>query len=201
MTTKNICIFGDSIAYGAWSRDGGWAERLRVALQRRTLDSGFQEYYFLYNESIPGDTTDDVLKRFASECEARKPHIVLFAIGINDASCRGDRHMPRVSPESFKKNIRTLLGAARGRAETIAAVGLTRVDEKLTMPFENTYFSNSRIAEYDAALQKICRESSIRHLDVSHLLSADDLEDGLHPNDVGHEKIFRTVETVLLPSE
>lgn len=201
MTTKNICVFGDSIAYGAWSRDRGWVDRFRVALQRRTVDSGFQEYYFLYNQSIPGNTTEDVLRRFAAECSARDPHIIVFAVGINDASSRGARDAPRVAPARFEENMRGLLGVPtlRRDAETVVVIGLTRVNEKFTTPFENTYFFNERIAAYDAAMKKICEALSAQYLDVSRLLQPEDLQDGLHPNDQGHEKIFRAAHDFLAP--
>ena len=201
MPTKNICIFGDSIAYGGWSRDGGWVDRLRGALQSRTLDSGFQEYYFLYNLSIPGNTSEDVRHRFSAECEAREPHIIVFAIGINDASSRGTWDTPRVPQEQFEENIVELLRAAKakGRTESVAVIGLTRVDETRTTPFEHTSFFNDRIAAYDATLKKICDEFSTSYLDVSRLLGPKDLEDGLHPNDAGHEKIFRAAYEFLQP--
>ena len=195
MTTKNICIFGDSIAYGAWSREGGWADRLQLALQRRTLDSGFQEYYFLYNASIPGDTSEDVARRFAVEQEARDPDVIVFAVGINDASSRGGRDGARVALGQFEKNMKALVEEAMtGRSrEYVVVIGLTRVDEEHTTPFENTYFFNERIASYDTALHRICRESGARYVDVSRILASEDLADGLHPNDNGHEKMFRHI--------
>ena len=201
MPTKNICIFGDSIAYGGWSRDGGWVDRLRGALQNRTLDSGFQEYYFLYNLSIPGNTSKDVRHRFSAEIEAREPHVIVFAVGINDASSRGTRDTPRIPQEQFEENIAELLRAAKakGRADAVAAIGLTRVDESRTTPFETTYFFNERIAAYDAALKKICKESGVGYLDVSRLLAPEDMEDGLHPDDAGHEKLFRAAYEFLQP--
>ena len=89
MNTRNICIFGDSISHGQWGRLNGWADRLKLTLQNETLDSGFQSYYFLYNLSIPGDTTEHIRQRFDAECAARAPHIIIFTAGINDASCSG----------------------------------------------------------------------------------------------------------------
>ena len=200
MTTKNICIFGDSIAYGAWSRTGGWVDRLRTELQQQTLDSKFQSYYFLYNLSIPGNTTEDLLKRFVAESNVRAPHIIIFAIGINDASCRDQKEKPRVDTATFINNVRSLFKEAKKQSKTVACIGLSRVDEHFTTPFENTYFVNKKIGEYDVVLKNTCAEEGILWLDISTLLGKEDLADGLHPNDQGHEKIFRAVYDFLKPT-
>ena len=82
MSTTNICIWGDSIAYGAWDSAGGWADRLRVYLHGREIDSRFEDYYWVYNLGIPGETSSDLAKRFEAELLPRTPHVALFAIGI-----------------------------------------------------------------------------------------------------------------------
>ena len=129
MATKNICIWGDSIAYGAWDEEGGWADRLRRFLHARTLASRFEEYYWVYNLGVPGETTDDLLKRFAPEHAAREPHIALFAVGINDSSHREKGGTPRVPIERFRENISELLNQAKKGAEAVVCIGLTTIDE------------------------------------------------------------------------
>ena len=65
-----ILIFGDSIIYGAWDREGGWAARLRKFLDEKTLTE--EDFYCLvYNLGISGDTTEDLLERFEFETEQR----------------------------------------------------------------------------------------------------------------------------------
>jgi len=197
ITTINICIFGDSIAYGAWDEHGGWVDRLRSYLHGLTLASHFQSYYFLYNLGIPGDTTADVIKRFSAECEAREPHVIIFAAGINDASCRGNRDTSRIAPEQFKENVRVLVESAKLRTDKanrwmnlVIWVGLTAVDETRTTPFEDTYFSNERITAYDQMIRTACTQSQILYINLSSALQPHDLQDGLHPNRAGHEKLF-----------
>jgi hypothetical protein len=68
---QKIFLFGDSIAYGAWDPEGGWVERLRQWLFVTTRDE-YNLGTFLYNLSIVGDTTTDLLKRFTTEIEARQ---------------------------------------------------------------------------------------------------------------------------------
>jgi hypothetical protein len=74
---KKIFIFGDSIAYGAWDPEGGWVERLRQWLFVTTRDE-YNLGTFLYNLSIVGETTADLLKRFTTEIEARQPGDIIF---------------------------------------------------------------------------------------------------------------------------
>ncbi|MBU6500990.1 MAG: hypothetical protein KGJ89_02590 [Patescibacteria group bacterium] len=74
----NICIFGDSITWGASDTEkGGWVERLKTYF-------GNKYEAIIYNLGIPGDTTIDLLKRVESECKSRKPDLIIFSIGIND---------------------------------------------------------------------------------------------------------------------
>ena len=39
-----ILIFGDSITYGAWDKEGGWVQRLRKFLDERNLTD--PNFYF-----------------------------------------------------------------------------------------------------------------------------------------------------------
>lgn len=209
MSTKNICIFGDSIAYGEWTHHLGWADQLQNTLQQKTLESKFTLYYFLYNLSIPGNTTEDVLKRFQIEAEAREPHIIIFAVGTNDSSRRFYSDIPlapseveeRVSPDRFRENIRMLIDTAKHHTRTVLWIGLTGVDEKRTSPFENTYFANERIGAYDAVVKELCADYNIPHLDLLSLLQPEDLKDGLHPNKQGHDKLFHAVHDFLIEKQ
>jgi len=49
---------------------------------------------FLYNLSIVGDTTADLLTRFPTEIAARQPgDLIVFAAGMNDAQCVNGRQI------------------------------------------------------------------------------------------------------------
>lgn len=199
MKTTNICVFGDSIAYGAWDDHGGWVDRLRAFLHAKTLRSRFQSYYFLYHLGIPGNTAGDVLKRLAGEAKAREPHIVIFAIGINDARWREPGRVPHVAEEIFRKNVGLLISEARSFTHAIVFIGLTPVDETRTMPFDpGCYFENERIQHYDAILRKTAEDADVLYLAVHDVLSPKtDFEDGLHPNRAGHEKLFVLIRDFL----
>lgn len=203
MRTTNICIFGDSIAYGAWDTSGGWVDRLRSLLHGRTLASNFTDYYFVYHLGIPGDTTHDVLARFVSEVDAREPHVIICAVGINDSRYRDSGKTPHVAEDIFRVNVAALIAEAKERAPAVFFIGLTPVDETKTMPYEEgVYFENKNILRYNAMLQGITEESGIEFIETYDALDVkEDLVDGLHPNARGHEKLFALIRNHLIKRE
>jgi len=76
----NICIFGDSIAWGAYDPErGGWATRLRNYLEKKN------RYIIVYNLSISDEITTDLLTHLEIEIKSRESNLIIFAIGTNDA--------------------------------------------------------------------------------------------------------------------
>ena len=108
---QKIFIFGDSIAYGAWDPEGGWVERLRQWLFVTTRDN-YNLGTFLYNLSIVGDTTADLLRRFPTEIAARQHgYSSCLPPGINDAQSVNGR--PMATPADVCTNVRALMRGAR----------------------------------------------------------------------------------------
>lgn len=191
MKDIDVYVFGDSITYGAWDREKcGWVTRLRLNLETDSEKS----YNNVFNLGISGDTTEGVKKRFYSEIETRKKEqnesIVLFAIGTNDTQDINGKY--RVTLEEFENNIISLIEMARKYTTHIGFLGLTKVDETKVVPLpwnkEKSYF-NEKIIKFDNKLQEICKKNNIKYLKLYDLLSANDLEDGLHPSTQGHQKL------------
>ncbi|MGC9310458.1 MAG: SGNH/GDSL hydrolase family protein [Candidatus Aenigmatarchaeota archaeon] len=61
-----ILIFGDSIVFGLWDKQGGWANRLRKELDESARGDP-NRHIQLYNLGIAGDTSIDVLERCENE--------------------------------------------------------------------------------------------------------------------------------------
>lgn len=200
MRTTNICIFGDSIAYGAWDVSGGWVDRLRSFLHGRTLASSFKDYYFVYQLGIPGNTIHDVLARFVSEVDVREPHVIICAVGMNDSRYRDGDRTPHVAEDIFRVNARALITEAKERAPETFFVGLTPVDETKTMPYEEgVYFENRNILRYNAILREITKGAGLAFIEAYNALDVKgDLVDGLHPNAQGHEKLFNVIRDCLV---
>ena len=206
-----ILVFGDSITYGNWDREGGWVQRLRKFLDKRNLtDPDF--YCLIYNLGISGNDTENLLKRFEFETEQRlkegEETIFIFAIGINDTQFLHSENSLKVGPKKFKENIQKLIELARKISSKIIFIGLTPVDESKTTPIPwNTdkSYKNEYIEEYDEIIKSVCEKNKILFIDVFKMFKKLNyrnlLEDGLHPNSEGHEKIFEVVKNFLIKNK
>lgn len=194
MKETNILIFGDSIVYGAYDNEkAGWVNRLRILLEEEK-----DTYYNIFNLGIPGNTTVDVIKRLKHECDIRcignSENIIIFAVGINDSQIYNRKN--NVQIETFKINIKNLVTMSKKYSNKILFIGLTNVDESRTIPItwnDNINYFNKKIIEFDKVLEETCKEQNVEYLKMFDLLEIDDLEDGLHPNSNGHEKICNKV--------
>ena len=187
----NICIFGDSIAWGAYDPEqGGWATRLRNYLEKKNKDIN------VYNLSISGDTTYGLLKRLEIELQSRDPNIIVFAIGINDAKSIHPANTSHILLDEFKNNLNKLRKIANKFVDKIAFVGLTPVNEFKTKPISwniDISYENKNIKNFDGVINKFCEENGAKFISMDGIININDLDDGLHPNTEGHKKIFNKV--------
>ncbi len=79
VTAKTIVVMGDSISasYGI-EVDKGW-----VSLLQKKMDKASYQYY-IYNESISGDTTAGGVARIDRALQLHQPQLVLLELGAND---------------------------------------------------------------------------------------------------------------------
>lgn len=192
----NICIFGDSIAWGAYDPEqGGWANRLRNYFEAQNKDIN------VYNLSISGDTTTDLLNRFEVEVKSREPNIVIFAIGINDAQSASGANSTRISIDEFKNNLKKLHLMTKKFTDKIIFIGLTSVDELKMKSVFGSFYANQNIKYLDTEIKKFCEENNARFISMDGVVNIIDLDDGLHPNTEGHKKMFDKIrpeiETVI----
>ncbi|MFH1565534.1 MAG: GDSL-type esterase/lipase family protein [bacterium] len=194
---STICIFGDSITYGAWDLEkGGWVNRLRLYLDNNKF------YTEVYNLGISGDTTSDLLKRFDVELETRKPGKIIFSIGNNDSVFLDKEKCQMTSIEKFEENIKTLILKSKKQTPDIVFTGLTPVDEDKTSPIpwatDKTY-KNQYIKIYNDKIQEICDKEKVKFIDLyNNFIKLKNykelLSDGLHPNSDGHQLIFEIIK-------
>ena len=189
----NILIFGDSITWGAYDPEqGGWATRLRNYFEEKDNDID------VYNLGISGDTTADLLERIEVEAKSREPNLIIFAIGINDAQFIYSTNGLRVSLDEFHQNLAKLLSVAKKFTDKVVFVGLTKVDESKTTPIPwNTdkSYTNENIKRLDNAIEKFCEDNKLKFISMESVVGNDDLIDGLHPNTVGHVKMFERMKS------
>lgn len=203
----NLFAFGASTTYGAWDTEGGWVTRLR----KRIDHQGFE--HFIYNLGISGDTTEDILVRFDHEIQSRydegDEHIVLFAIGINDAVVwYPEVNRFWVEPEKFEENLQTLFSKANQFTQKIAFISLFPVEEHKVNPSPwdpEAAYKMKNIEKYNEILRKVTNELQMPLVDLYTVFAneslAEVLHDGLHPNDTGHEIIAREVFNFLQTSK
>lgn len=193
---KTINIFGDSIVWGAFDDEGGWADRLKKDLMKNPDD-----YCEVYNLGISGDNTDELLKRFALENEIREPDTIIIAIGINDSYFINSKDNSNVPIEKFENNLLKIIKQAKEFTNEIILLGLTKVDEPKVAPIPwspNKYYDNKNIEIYDAKIKEVCEKNKLFFIGMLDLLKDKDLEDGLHPNTIGHKKMFSRVKDFLV---
>lgn len=196
---KTICLFGDSITWGAWDPEkGGWGTRLRSFFETNDYE------VVLYNCGVCNDTTSSLLKRLVVECSARRPDIIVFSIGINDARYINTIGKPEITLDKFEQNYIALLELANKYTDKIVCLGLANIDESRTMPCSwdtEKFYSKENVQRYDARIREICQNNSTEYLPIIDLLGAGDLDDGLHPNSKGHEKMFERIKELLISSK
>ncbi len=201
-----IFCFGDSVTYGAWDISGsGWANRLRVYLDKKQDDN--PDLYFLtYNLGVPGETTAGLRQRFLSEVENRTKKdnsdrkIFIFAHGTNDAAFVSSQNDFSVSLEEFVGNLKFVVGQAQSMGGDIFILNIIPVDESITADVNDKgkIRLNKWIDLYNERIKTVVADSKVSLIDVHSVFinqNYQDLlcEDGLHPNDLGHQTIFAKV--------
>ncbi len=199
----HILVFGDSTAYGAWDREGGWVTRLRKYLDQDLLEKA-GGYYLVYNLGVSGDNTHDILNRFENEVKSRldtqEETIIVFAVGVNDTQFVISNNACRTSLSQFEENIKDLIIKAQLFSSKVVFVGLEMVDESRTTPIEwseDKHYRNDLIEQYDQKLKEVCKEKQVYLIDIRNELKKlnypELMEDGLHPNSAGHQKISEII--------
>lgn len=194
----NIIIFGDSIAYGKYDSQGGWAQRLRRHLDEKYLSDRSKGYNQVYNMGIPGEVAIRLHTRVEKELSDRKFNeiAVIFAIGIND-SCSDNWMSGKQSDESeFKESIEKAVSIVRKANCKLYGIGLTPTDGT-----NRQDFNEEDVKKYDRMLTEIYAKLDVPKLELHDTLVEEDfkdqLVDGVHPNDEGHEVLFKKILSFL----
>ena len=191
---RTAVVIGDSFVDGAGAADRhGWAYRLGDAL----------EGYDVRVRGHGGDTIEDVLRRTDADVLELDPDLVVLQVGINDSRLREsfptDHDVP---PGRYASGVREFVSrvrASRDPPARIAVVGTVPVDEALVRPYKpDKEYTTAAAREYNALARDVCRDADATFVDVFRSFEARDppgslLDDGLHPNDEGHELICEIV--------
>ena len=208
-----ILVFGDSIVFGNWDEQGGWVDRLKSFFMKESLNNS-DYYYMVYNIGVSGDTSCELLERFEYEVKHRlwereetgekEEIIIILSMGKNDAAFVKSKNSFNISINDFATNIKQLLIIAKKYSVKIVFVGPAFVDETRTIPTKwdsNIEYRNNNIEEYNEVIKFVCNENKIHFINMYEEFKKLDykslLEDGVHPNSVGHKKIFEIIRDYL----
>ncbi len=205
----NILIFGASITWGAWDKEGGWVQRLRKFIDKKNISDPNYDC-MVYNLGISGDTTEDVLRRFENETKDRageKETIIMFSVGVNDSQFDHDKKDLRIQIEKFEENLKKLISLSKKYAPKIIFIGFNPIDQSKVDPIPWTdkikkSYRKELVEKFDNKVKQVCKEERVYFIEVYDKLIKEDykalLEDGVHPNSKGHEKIFQIVKDFLI---
>lgn len=181
---ERIALFGDSIAYGRTTADGGWASK--VAAHHIAVD---EERNRFFNLAWPGAFLGEVLEAATAAVPARQADTVLIAAGINDSMA-----LPAGSSESVLQDLvgqlQQCVSILESRGCRIAVMSPNWVD---------TSTAGGNIADVMAlreSLRSWCADTSRDYLDTWSVLEnrPDLLTDGIHPSAQGHLLLAHTVD-------
>jgi lysophospholipase L1-like esterase len=180
-------------------------------LDAKTITNPRIFYCKIYNLGISGDTTENLLKRFEFEAKQRireKIVIIIFEIGINDSLFFKDKKKLTTPPKIFRRNIQKLIKLSRKFTDKIVFVGLTPVIESEVNPLpwhKEVSYKNEYISKYNEIIKTLCKENKVFFIDTLTMWINSNygilLEDGVHPNSEGHEKIFEIVKEFLIKNK
>ena len=122
MTTAVVTlIFGASRPYGLFdTKYCGWANRIRMNLQRKN--------FFIFNLSIPGQNSFDILNKFEKELINRynkdDKFKIVFSFGIKDALLISQNN----KIDYFRNNVLEIIEKTKEYTEDIYFIGLLKPD-------------------------------------------------------------------------
>lgn len=201
----NYIIIGDSITYGIGDFENcGWATMLKNYIVNKDDSKVCNNYVHI--AGFPGATSSDILNKIDGILQTflhkEFSNTVILSIGVNDTQVFNGETKNNI--EKYKTNIQKIIKNITDKGCNLVILGLTRIesDEKFLWK-PNKYYDNDIISEYDrdlklildydAELEKLCKNKKIKYIPMQDVLEKTDFIDGLHPNHNGHKKIAEYV--------
>ncbi|MBE7219150.1 MAG: SGNH/GDSL hydrolase family protein [Caulobacteraceae bacterium] len=179
-----IVAFGSSSTrgFGASRPGAAYPARLQAIFDAAAPRAGIT----VVNRGVDGDYSDGMVARIDDDILPRRPSLVVWQLGSNDA-------LFSIDPAHFEANLRTGLARLRAAGTAVLLVG-PQWNPGSGAPFE----------AMNAVVRAVSRETGVPFLDRSALmrrwigsgaLRAEDIigPDGLHPSDQGYGLIARAV--------
>lgn len=207
-----IFVLGSSSIYGVGGSNAGWGDLIKQYLHAKMYgENGVGEKYEIYNFGKSGATIDFVKDTFPQQLkDYGRGHktIVVVAVGGNNTKAQEQPDNFVSTPEEYESEMRELLTMLKQNSNALILVGSNGyVDETKTNPKLNpltggrSYFTNSRRQQFNEILKKLCDVIDVQLVDLGinkeEWLEKYVYQDGLHPNQAGHQLIFESVKPLL----
>lgn len=180
--TKKIVVIGSSVAYGTGASplSNGWARRMETALLTRS--------WTVVNKAVPGSTSTDVINRFTTDAIDENPDVVIIAMSLGNDGINGAN--PDVIYRNYVSNIYKLVDMCRKAGFKAIVTGVYPKDDYTATAYEY-------IKSFDSEMES----SSIPFINLlgsvdngsGHWRTGMVDPDGQHPNNTGHDALFRAV--------
>ncbi len=197
---QQIIVIGASETYGMCDPDGGWVRKLRAYIDRKYYEDRMEKTY-VFNLSVSGNTTRDLLNRFETEIKNRLRYdktIFFLSAGLNDSRRYKLHKEKEILPEEFEENLAKLFRLASAYSNRILFMTVHPIDDSKTNPIPwapDEYYLNKQAKHYVELSKKCCKKSGIFAIDVFSAWEQTNFQrflfkDGMHANAAGHEYMF-----------
>ena len=179
---QKVVFMGDSITGMGWGDSGGYIHLVVAGLN--SLDVKIVPI----PSGVGGNTSISMLARLKTDALDKKPDWLLLSCGVNDVWGR------RVSLDTFKKNITSIVDQAQAAGIKVVLLTSTVIGEDLTND------NNQKLVAYNDFLHQLAKD---RHLPIAEESDAMQAAikasppssgnkflltvDGVHPNPDGHQ--------------
>ncbi len=204
---KQLFFFGASYVYGVGAESAGFADLIKQRYHHKMYgEGGVGETYEVFNFGKSGATVDFVsanVEKLLEMYQREEKGIAVLTIGFNNARAKDQPNNFVCTLESYKQQMSELLDTMKTKTKQLICLGYLFVDEAKTTPEKSpfsgslSFFYNERIQEFNAIFKALCEEKTITFVEIpvtkEEWLEKYVYEDGLHPNQKGHQLIADTL--------
>ncbi|MCK4748228.1 MAG: hypothetical protein KAT15_14360, partial [Bacteroidales bacterium] len=202
-----IVAFGNSTTAYRRSIKGVYTQRLPDML----INAGIAN--FVLNEGIPGSHTGFLsdncrhnvphgLDRFESSVLSRHPDIVIICFGLNDSWIDQEKKEPRIPPDRYQANLSHMIRTLKENNILPILMTPNAIGNKYeTWRYEKT-------SEYAQIVRSLAEQENIplvdqwQHFEEYGSIEGQEIDDllldGLHPNDIWHEKLSEILSNIIV---
>ena len=163
-----ILAFGDSLTFGTGAKpEESYPAVLERAIGRKVVNGG-----------VPGETSEEGLRRLPQALEEARPRILVLCHGGND-------FLRRLDERRAADNIRAMIALARERNVAVVLLATPKPGLPPSVPaFYGEIATELRLPFEDVIVKSVLFDASLK-------------SDMVHPNAKGYERMAAAVEKVL----